>query len=87
MANEISWEHDTLRPRQNGRHFPDGIFICIFLNANVYILIKFTDVCSYESNWQHFSIGSDNGLAPGTIIWTNNGYSTDAYMRHSASMS
>ena len=35
-------------------------------------------------------IGSDNGLAPTrrqAIIWTNDGKLTDAYMRHSASMS
>ena len=31
---------NTLRPRQNGRHFPDNIFKCIFLNENVWILIK-----------------------------------------------
>ena len=31
---------NTLRPRQNGRHFPDAIFQCIFLNENVWILIK-----------------------------------------------
>ena len=31
---------NTLRLRQNGRHFPDDIFKCIFLNENVYILIK-----------------------------------------------
>ena len=33
---------------------------------------------------------SDNGLAPSrrqAIIWTNDGLFTDAYMRHSASMS
>ena len=30
----------TLRPRQNGRHFPDDIFKCIFLNENVLISIK-----------------------------------------------
>ena len=30
----------TLRPRQNGRHFPDDISKCIFLNENVWILIK-----------------------------------------------
>ena len=29
-----------MRPRQNGRHFPDDIFKCIFLNENVWILIK-----------------------------------------------
>ena len=26
---------NTLRPRQDGRHFPDDIFKCIFLNENV----------------------------------------------------
>ena len=30
----------TLRPRQNGRHFEDGIFKCIFLNDNGWILLK-----------------------------------------------
>ena len=40
--------------------------------------------------WQYSSIGSDNGLAPArqqAIIWTNDGQFTDAYMRHSTSMS
>ena len=31
---------NTLRPRQGGRHFPDGIFKWIFLNENVWIAIK-----------------------------------------------
>ena len=31
---------NTLGPRQNGRHFPDDIFKCIFLNENVWISIK-----------------------------------------------
>ena len=31
---------NTLRPRQNGRHFPDDIFKWIFLNENVWISIK-----------------------------------------------
>ena len=31
---------NTLRPRQNGRHFPNNIFKCIFLNENVWISIK-----------------------------------------------
>ena len=33
-------EFNTLRPRQNGRHFTDDIFKCIFLNENVWISIK-----------------------------------------------
>ena len=31
---------DTLRPRQNVRHFPDDMFKCIFLNENVRISIN-----------------------------------------------
>ena len=31
---------NTLRPRQNGRHFPDDIFKCIFFNENASISIK-----------------------------------------------
>ena len=31
---------NTLRRRQNGRHFPDNIFKCILLNENVWILPK-----------------------------------------------
>ena len=31
---------NTLRARQNGRHFVDDIFQCIFVNANVWIPIK-----------------------------------------------
>ena len=31
---------NTLRPGQNGRHFTDDIFKCIFLNENVWIPIK-----------------------------------------------
>ena len=33
---------NTLRPRQNGRHFADDIFKWIFLNENVWIPIKFS---------------------------------------------
>ena len=31
---------NTLRPRQNGGHFPDDIFKCIFLNENIWISLK-----------------------------------------------
>ena len=33
---------NTLRPRQNGRHFPDDIFKCIFVNENIWISINIT---------------------------------------------
>ena len=32
---------NTLRPRQDGRHFPDDIFKCIFLNEKIYFLLRF----------------------------------------------
>ena len=31
---------NILRPIQNGRHFTDNIFKCIFLNENAWILVK-----------------------------------------------
>ena len=31
---------NSLRPRQNGRHFADDIFQCIFVNENVWISMK-----------------------------------------------
>ena len=31
---------NPLRPRQNGRHFPDDTLKCIFLNENVLIWIQ-----------------------------------------------
>ena len=31
---------NTLRQRQNGRHLPDNIFKCIFLNENVWISLE-----------------------------------------------
>ena len=57
---------NTLRSRQNGRYFTDGIFKRIFVNENVWIAVdislKFID--------------SDNGFAPTrrqAIIWIKDG--------------
>ena len=35
----ICWLFNTLRPTQNGRHFTDDIFKCIFLNEDMWISI------------------------------------------------
>ena len=40
LSNPLKPGVNTLRPRQNGRHFPDEIFKCIFLNENVLVSIK-----------------------------------------------
>ena len=67
----------NIRPRQNGRHFSDGIFKCIFLNYYVWITIKiFRWSLFLGSIKQYTSIGSDNDLAPArrqAIIWSNDG--------------
>ena len=40
IETDLIYFCNTLRPRQNGRHFPDHIFKCIFLNENVSVAIK-----------------------------------------------
>ena len=42
VCERCSYNVDTLRPRQDGRHFADDIFTCIFFNENCCILIKFS---------------------------------------------
>ena len=86
----VNIDLNTLRPRQNGHHFADDIFKCIFLNENVLIAIKISLKFVPKGPEQYSSICSDNGLAPSrrqAIIWINDGQFSDAYMRHSASMS
>ena len=73
---------NTLRPRQNGRHFADDIFKCIFLNENVSITIKISLKFVPKG-----PINNIPALVQIMIIWTNDGQFTNAYMRHSASMS
>ena len=88
MASRASYFLNTLRPGQNGRHFADNIFKCIFLNENVWIPIKIS--------LKFFPKGPINNIPAlvqimawrrQAIIWSNDGSITDAYMRHSASMS
>ena len=40
LCHGFQLRFNTLRPRQNGRYFPDDIFKRIFLNENVLISIK-----------------------------------------------
>ena len=79
-ARELPLERafNTLRPRQNGHHFPDNIFKYIFLNENVQISIKIS--------LKFVSMGSINNIPAlnqimawprsgdkPLIIWTNDG--------------
>ena len=82
---------NTLRPRQNGRHFADDIFKCNFMNENVWIPIKISLKFVPEGPINNISalvqimawrrIG-DKPLSEPMMTQFN-----DAYMRHSASMS
>ena len=40
ILKQSSYTFNTLRPRQNGRRYPEDIFKCIFLNENICILIN-----------------------------------------------
>ena len=63
---------NTLRPRQNRRHFADSVVKCIFLDENVWISNNIS--LKVVPNDQYSSTGSDIGLAPSgwqAIIWTN----------------
>ena len=60
---------NTLRPRQNGRHFPDDIFKCIFLNENVGISIKIW--LKFVPNGPINNIPTSVQNRRQAIIWTN----------------
>ena len=54
----------TLRPGQNGRHFPDDHLKYIFLKENIWIPINISLKCVPKgriNNIPYSSIGSDNG--------------------------
>ena len=71
---------NTLRPKQNGPHFPDDIFKCFVFTENVRnpikMSLKFVPKGPINIIPALTIIGSDNGLWPGrrqAIIWTNYG--------------
>ena len=80
---------NTLKPRQNGRHFPDDIFKCILLNGNVWIATK--------NSLKFVSKGPINNIPalvqimawrrPGDKRLSEPMMFTNAYMRHPVSMS
>ena len=54
---------NILWQRQNGRHFADGIFKCILLNENIWILIEISLKFVPKSPINNYSsIGLDNGI-------------------------
>ena len=77
---------NTLRPRQNGRHFADDTFKCIFLNENVWIVSKISlnfdpkgsidDITALVQIMAWRLIGDKPLSEPMLIRFT------DAYLRH-----
>ena len=64
---EESLDINTLKPQQHGWHFCSCHFhfFCIFIEWKIIIFAyNFPEVCSQGFNWQLFSIGSSDGLAP-----------------------
>ena len=70
---------NTLRPRKNGRHFPDNIFKWIFLNENVWISIEISLTFAPKYPITYYIPPSLRIMAwhwPGdnlAIIWNNDG--------------
>ena len=91
MASGWHGPFNTLRLRQDGCHFPDDIFKRIFLNENAWIL--FTISLNFVPKGPINNIPSSVQI----MAWRRSGDKpfsgpmmalfTDAYMRHSASMS
>ena len=82
---------NTLRPRQNGHHFAEDTFNRIFVNENVTILIEFSLKFAPKGPINNIPAlvqimawrrPGDKPLSEPML-----GMITDAYMRHSASMS
>ena len=46
-ANTVESCYDTLRARQNNRHFADGLFKCVFLSENFQFSLNFNEVYSF----------------------------------------
>ena len=83
---------NTLRPRQNDRHFPDDIFKWIFLNKNVWISIKISlkivpkgpidNIPALVQIIMALRRSGDQPLSEPMMTYVG-----DAYMRHLASVS
>ena len=88
VAHYVFFSVNTLRLRQNGRYFfPDDIFECIFLKENVWILIKISLKFVPKSPINNIlALVQIMAWRRPAVIWTHDGWITDAYMHHSASM-
>ena len=68
----VKASEDSLRPRQNGQHFSNDIFNCIFLNENVWMKwLKFVPKGPIDNNTALFKIIAWHRDRRKAIIWTN----------------
>ena len=86
LISRLTWFINSSSPGQNGRHFADDIFKCIFFNVKIRIVIKipleFVPEGSIENDpalvqimaWRQIG---DKPLSELMLTWL-----TDAYMRH-----
>ena len=82
----LNEKFNTLRAKQNGHHFEDDICKCMFLNENVRISIKISlkgPISNISALVQIMAWCRPRQA----FVWTNDDQFTDAYIRHSASMS
>ena len=70
-ATDTTSTLNALRPRQNGRHFADDIFKCIFLNENVWI--SQTIPLKFIPNVRNNNIPALAPTRRQAIIWTHDG--------------
>ena len=85
---ENKYSINTLRLSQNGRHFTEDTFKCIFLNENVSNSIKISlklDLflraqLTIFQHWFRLWFGADQAMMV-------DGWINDTFMHHSASMS
>ena len=73
FSTEVCFIVNTLRPRQNGRHFPHDISKCIFLNENVSvaiaILLKFVPTVPIDNKATLFHIMAWRRIAHTNLLW------------------
>ena len=66
---------EGLRPRQNGRHFPDDIFKYIFLSENVWIFVKMSlkfvpqGQLTIFKHWFRWSLDADQATSHYLNLW------------------
>ena len=88
LFSHAQMRFNTLRPRQNGRHFSDDIFKCIFFNGNLWIPIrislKFVPRGSIDNKWTLVLVMAWRRTGDKPLPEPMMTQFSDTYMRHPA---